>query len=88
MAKRGPVELATWRMLRGLKPVPGHEALEASALVLARTLDNGAGLATAAVARELRTTVEVLTREEETSGQTAADRFLAAMSAPLVNSPN
>lgn len=40
--------------------VPTHGALVAVAFVLARKLDEGAGMATAAVARELRETLDVL----------------------------
>lgn len=40
--------------------VPTHLALVAVAFTLARKLDEGAGMATAAVARELRETLDVL----------------------------
>lgn len=39
---------------------PGHAALVATALMLARKLDEGAGMATAAVARELRLTIDAI----------------------------
>ena len=40
---------------------PVGQALAATALVLARALNEGAGLSTAAVARELRATLDALT---------------------------
>lgn len=40
-----------------------HRALVATALTLARKLDDGAGMATAAVAKELRATLDAILRE-------------------------
>jgi hypothetical protein len=55
------VELATARSLRDIGDLPpGLDGLAAAALVLAQALDDGAGLATAAVARELRATLTKL----------------------------
>jgi hypothetical protein len=42
---------------------PGHGALVATALTLARKLDDGAGMATAAVAKELRATLDAILKE-------------------------
>jgi len=42
---------------------PGHHALVATALTLARKLDDGAGMATAAVAKELRATLDAILKE-------------------------
>ncbi len=44
---------------------PMGEALTAIALNLARTLDRGAGLASAGIAKELRTTLQELAKYEE-----------------------
>ena len=61
--RRGKVELATARGLREIGEVPrGLEGLAEAALTLARSLDDGAGLATAAVARELRATLVELVK--------------------------
>jgi hypothetical protein len=40
-----------------------HRALAATALTLARKLDDGAGMATAAVAKELRATLDAILKE-------------------------
>jgi hypothetical protein len=58
-------------------------ALAGVALTLAAFLDEGAGMATAAVARELRATVEALTDD----GGDAADDALEGMSTPIRDSP-
>ena len=80
MARRlvGPVERSTRAELRQWG-VTG--ALAQSALVLARTLDDGAGLAVAAVARELRATIESLRPVEDNDD--GLDRFLASLSSPV-----
>src|SRR5215203_1750009 len=66
----------------------GHvgASLAATALILARTLDDGAGLATAAVARELRATLLALAGsgggdDDGTQG------LLAELSAPVLDGP-
>ena len=59
----GPVEAAVRRDLRALVTShPMGEALEAMSLSLARTLDAGAGLAAAAVNRQLRENLLELAR--------------------------
>ena len=65
-------------------PVSG--SLAAAALILARTLDDGAGLATAAVARELRATLLALagTGGGDDDGTQA---LLAELSAPVLDGP-
>ena len=76
--KVGPVErgiradLKSWAVTGGLAE---------SAIVLARTLDDGAGLAVAAVARELRATMEALCPVEEDHDD--LDNFLASLSSPV-----
>lgn len=65
---------------------PAHASLVALALTLARKLDEGAGLATAAVARELRSTLDVLTKTEGDGDDELSD-FVASLSSPLGHSP-
>jgi len=91
-SRKGRVELAVTRTLRTIasdQATPAHDGLAASALVLARTLDEGAGLATAAVARELRATLETLTRGsvDDGSADTTAKLF-AELSTPLGHAQN
>jgi hypothetical protein len=88
-ATRGPVELAAARTLKALdEDVPGKDVLSASVLVLARALDQGAGLATAAVARELRATVEALTKGGGDDSDPATAALFARLSSPLGNGRN
>ena len=67
---------------------PAHVALIATAITLARKLDEGAGMATAAVAKELRATLDVILRgaDEEDDG---LDSFVNGLGlpAPMGNSP-
>lgn len=74
----GPVERATRKELREWDATG---ALAESALVLARTLDEGAGLAVAAVARELRATMDSMRPGGDDDDD--LDRFLAGLSAPV-----
>lgn len=60
---------------------PAHESLVAIALNLAQKLDEGAGMATAAVAAELRATLDDILREEERNDE--LEGFLAGLSSPL-----
>ena len=60
-------------------------ALSEVAVVLARTLDDGAGLATAAVARELRATLEALIKETTTNDDTQFNDLFARLSTPIHN---
>lgn len=88
MARRGPVELAVARTLRGIDQLhAAHEGLAASALVLARTLDGDAGLATAAVARELRATLTALTTSGSDEGDDDFATIVASLSAPVADTP-
>jgi hypothetical protein len=57
-----------------------HETLAALAATLADTLDAGAGMAVAAVSRELRATLEALAPKE---GTDAFDRLAAELSASV-----
>ena len=67
---------------------PGHVALIATAITLARKLDEGAGMATAAVAKELRATLDAILRgaAEEDDG---LDSFVNGLGlpAPVGHSP-
>lgn len=81
--RRGKVELAVARTLRDCERVnPAHEGLVATAAVLAQALDDGAGLATAAVARELRATLTALT-ETSRGEDDGFDALVAGLSAPV-----
>lgn len=84
MARRGRVELAVAKTLREAdQQHPAHAGLAASALILARTLDNDAGLATAAVARELRATLTALTATGSDEGDDDFGAIVASLSAPV-----
>lgn len=64
-----------------------HRALVATALTLARKLDDGAGMATAAVAKELRATLaEILKGADEDDGLNDFVNGLG-LPAPVGNSP-
>jgi hypothetical protein len=86
--RRGKVELATARTLRDLERVSAaHDALSASALVLARTLDEGAGMAAAAVARELRSTLTALAEGGKAGDADPFADIAAVLSAPVEYAP-
>lgn len=79
----GQVELAVAQALADLPPGnEAHPILVATALTLARKLDEGAGLATAAVARELRCTVDALMKTGE-EGDDELTGFVASLSSPM-----
>jgi hypothetical protein len=81
------VEAAVRETVADLPPTsPAHAALVATALTLARKLDEGAGLATAAVARELRSTLDVLTKTEGDDDDELAG-FVNSLSSPMGNPP-
>ena len=83
--RRGKVELAIMRGLGEIAELPaGLSGLRESALTLARTLDEGAGLATAAVARELRATMTELAKGvSRDDGPDPFDQEIAAFSRPV-----
>ena len=56
----GPVASAVAADLMSLTVTDGHAALAATAMTLARQLDEGAGMAAAAIARELRVTLDAI----------------------------
>lgn len=85
MAAQGPNEKAVRATLRRLEVSITDDALARLAITLAKTLDNDAGMATAAVSRELRATLSEL---EGRHGATDTDdfgRLLAELSAPVVD---
>ncbi|MCP2339178.1 hypothetical protein [Actinomadura rupiterrae] len=80
----GEVESAVSRTLAGLEEVsPLHEGLTALSRVLARKLDNDAGMATAAVARELRSTLEALADAGGDGDSDALADLVAHLSSPV-----
>lgn len=83
--RRGRVELATAASIKEIGELPrGLGGLAEAALTLARSLDGGAGLATAAVARELRATLlELAKGGEDDAGPDPFDEEIAALSRPV-----
>jgi hypothetical protein len=67
---------------------PAHVALIATAITLARKLDEGAGMATAAVAKELRATLDAILRGAEDDDD-GLDNFVNGLGlpSPMGNSP-
>ena len=55
------------------------------ALLLARMLDDGAGVGTASITKELRATLEAIIMETHTADDTTLAELLARMSTPLGN---
>ena len=60
---------------------PAHGSLVAIAFRLAQQLDAGAGMAAAAIATELRATLDEILREEEQNDE--LEGFLAGLSSPV-----
>ena len=56
----GPVASAVASDLESLSVTDGQRGLAATAITLARQLDEGAGMAAAAIARELRVTLDAI----------------------------
>lgn len=84
----GGVAVAVGALIDSAKLVPGswgdrEAALAAVALTLAATLDAGAGLSTAAVARELRATIAALAPKEADGDDLA---FIGDLSSPVGDS--
>jgi hypothetical protein len=88
VTRRGKVELATARDLKAMARLhPAHDALSASALVLARALDEGAGLATAAVARQHAAIMTTLAEVSGDDNDAAIRDLVDRMSAPVADTP-
>ena len=85
MATQGPNEKAVRSTLRQLEISVADDARGRLAVTLAKALDGDAGMATAAISRELRATLSEL--EGRGNGDTNDDlsKFLADLSAPMVN---
>lgn len=82
----GIVEQAVADTLLDVPPrSESHAILVATALTLARKLDDGAGLATAAVARELRCTVDVITKRDDGGEDDELHDFVSRLSSPMGN---
>lgn len=60
---------------------PAHHALVATAITLARKLDEGAGMATAAVAKELRATLDAILARPDTEDDDL-DAFVNSLGTP------
>lgn len=60
---------------------PAHVALVATAITLARKLDEGAGMATAAVAKELRATMDAILRGADDDDD-GLDNFVNGLGLP------
>ena len=82
---KGPIEAAVVRDIAAWD-VQGHAALKALASTLARSLDEGAGLATAAVARELRAALAEL-QPPDPQEPDALDDLIRRLSAAPLDSP-
>jgi hypothetical protein len=84
----GPVEQATRADLAEMASSgPVSRSLAATALTLARALDQGAGLAVAAVARELRATLAALAGPAGGDPDDGTQEFFARMSTPVRHGP-
>lgn len=88
MAVQGPNEKAVRVTLRQLEISVASDARGRLAVTLAKALDGDAGMATAAISRELRATLSEL--EGRNSGDIDSDlgRFLAGLSSPVGDSQN
>jgi hypothetical protein len=82
---RGPIEAAVVRDIAAWH-IEGQSALKALAITLGQTLDEGAGLATAAVARELRAALTAL-RPPEPEEPDALDDLIRRLSAAPLDAP-
>lgn len=83
----GPMEKAVRATLKALEVDATQDARGRLAIVLAVTLDAGAGMATAAVSRELRATLTELESRDGGDTDGFAD-LLRQLSAPVVNTKN
>ncbi len=79
----GPVESAVRADLAGVDLPDGRAGLAEAAYALAAKLDADAGLATAAVARELRATMVSLVKDEDDTPQDALAELIGRLSTPV-----
>lgn len=83
----GPNEKAVRTHLKALEVSDVDDARGRLAITLAKALDNDAGMATAAVSRELRATLAELEGRDGRESDTLTS-WLAELSSPLVDSAN
>lgn len=85
MAAQGPNEKAVRSTLRQLEVGVNDDALGRLAITLAKALDADAGMATAAISRELRATLSELEGRYGGTDDDDLGRLLAELSAPVVD---
>jgi hypothetical protein len=88
MATQGPNEKAVRTTLRQLEISVVDDARGRLAVTLAKALDGDAGMATAAISRELRATLSELEGRGNGDTNDELGRFLAELSTPVVDSTN
>lgn len=77
------VEASVRESLEGVtSEAPEHAALVALALTLARKLDDGAGMATAAVGKELRSTLDQIFKVRGAGDDDGLDDFVNGLGLP------
>jgi DNA-binding GntR family transcriptional regulator len=81
-----PNRSAVIATLAQLEADPATDARAQLALTLADALDAGAGMATAAISKELRATLREI--EEGGAGDDDFDRFIAGLSSPVDDAKN
>jgi len=85
MTRQGPNEKAVRATLRQLEVSVQSDAIARLAVTLAQTLDGDAGMATAAVSRELRATLADLENRNGGNADDGLARLLAELSSEVVN---
>ena len=88
MATQGPNEKAVRTTLRQLEISVVDDARGRLAVTLAKALDADAGMATAAISRELRATLSELEGRNDGDTNDELGRFLAELSTPVVDTTN
>lgn len=88
MAVHGPNEKAVRATLRQLEVSVVDDALGRLAVTLAKALDADAGMATAAISRELRATLAELEGRYGGTDDDELGKLIAELSAPMVDTEN
>lgn len=88
MAAQGPNEKAVRTTLRQLEISVVDDARGRLAVTLAKALDADAGMATAAISRELRATLSELEGRYGGTDDDGLSQLLAELSAPVVDASN
>lgn len=88
MSAQGPNEKALRATLKQLEVSVTSDARARLAVTLAQTLDGDAGMATAAVSRELRATLAELEGRHGSDDTSEISRILAELSTPVVDTSN